>query len=177
MCSPSRLNFFLAFIIIKALLIDGYISQTFQSRAAEQYFLNLLKRSSIPPHTVLPYTSNECYFFFINSVPSHIPSQFPNPPGLWLLDRGIIDGGTVVPQTMWSPHSASDTRQHVEMGTLQMPIFFEGKDQTLGVSLDASVGNQCHVLRHTNDPAPLGNKTTTHIRIVVSMPFVGLLTC
>ena len=96
--SPSGLNFFIAFIVIKALLIDGYISQTFQSRGAEQYFLNLLKSSSIPPHTTLSYMSNGGDFFFVYSVPPYIPSQFSNLPGLWLLDHGVMDGGTVVPQ-------------------------------------------------------------------------------
>jgi len=150
----------------QALLIDGYISQTFQSRAAEQYFLDLLKRSPIPPPTTLPYTRRGGYFFFVHSVPQHILSPFPNPPGRWLLDRGIVDGGTVVPQTMWSPHSASHRRQHIEMGKLQMPVFFEGEDRALGVSLGASVDGQCNVLRHANDPAPLSQKTTTHIRII-----------
>ena len=174
--SPSGLNFFIAFIVIKALLIDGYISQTFQSRGAEQYFLNLLKSSSIPPHTTLSYMSNGGDFFFVYSVPPYIPSQFSNLPGLWLLDRGIMDGGTVVPQTMWSSHSASDRRKHVEMGKLQMPVFFEDKDQAVGVSLEASVEDQYHALRHANNPAPLGHKTTTHIRIIVSMPFVDIFT-
>ena len=88
-----------------------------------------------------------------------------------------MEGGTVVPQTMWSPDSVSDRRQHVEMGKLQMPVFFEDKDQALGFSLEASVDGQYHVLRHANEPALLGHKTTTHIRITVSMPFVfGLLT-
>ena len=80
-----------------------------------------------------------------------------------------MDGGTVVPQIVWSSDSASDRRQHVEMGKLQMPIFFEDKDQALGFSLEASIDGQCHVLLHANDPAPLGHKATTHIRIIVSM--------
>ncbi|KAN0131212.1 hypothetical protein V8E53_010916 [Lactarius tabidus] len=149
----------------QALLTDGYISQTFQSRPAEQYFLSLLKSSSIPPHTTLSYTSRGGYFFFVNSVPSYIPAPFPNSPSRWLLDRGIMDGGTVVPQTMWSPYSVSDRRQHVEMGKLQMPVFFEGEDGALGFSLAASVDGQCH-FRHADDPAPLSQKTTTHIRII-----------
>ena len=121
----------------------------------------------------MSYMSNGGYFFFVHSVPPHIPAQFTNPPGLWLLDRGIMDGGTVVPLTMWSPHSTSDRRQHVEMGKLQMPVFFEDKYQALGVSLQASVEGQYHALRHANNLAPLGHKTTTHIRIIVSIPFVG----
>ena len=173
MSVPFRAKLLLAFIVIQALLIDGYISQTFQSRATEQYYLNLLKSSSVPPHTTMSHMSNGGYFF-VHSVPPHIPAQLTSPPGLWLLDRGIMDGGTVVPQTLWSPHSASDRRQHVEMGKLQMPVFFEDKDQALGVSLQVSVEGQYHALRRANNLAPLGHKTTTHIRIIVSTPFVGL---
>ena len=166
---PSGLTFILAFIVLQALLIDGYISQTFESHSAEEYFLNLLKSSSIPPHTTLSYTSRGDYFFFVHSVPPHIPVLFPELPGRWLLDCGIIDGGTVVRQTMWSPHTASERQQHIEMGKLLMPVFFKHKDRALGFSLGESIEGQHNVLRHANGPAPLGQKTTTHIRIIVSM--------
>ncbi|KAH8998669.1 hypothetical protein EDB92DRAFT_1198774 [Lactarius akahatsu] len=146
------------------LLIDGYLSQTFQSRAAEQYFLNLLKRTSIPSDATLSYTMEG--YFCVHSVPPHIPTRFPNLPDRWLLDRGIVNSGTVVPQTMWSPRTAADKRQHVEEAELQMPIFFEAKDGRLGLSLGASIGGKCHGLRDAGVPAPLGQKTTTHIRIV-----------
>jgi hypothetical protein len=164
--SPFRSD---RFSCSQALLVDGYISQTFQSRTAEKYFLNILKSSSIPPHTAVSYTSRGGCFFFVHSVPPHIPAPFFSPTCRWLLDRGITDGGTVVPQMMWSPHSASDRRQHVELGKLQMPVFFEDKDGALGFSLEASVDGQYHVLRHANVLAPLGQKTTTHIRIIVSI--------
>jgi hypothetical protein len=54
-----------------------------------------------------------------------------------------------------------------------MPVFFEGEDGAVGFSLAVSVDGQCH-FRHASDPAPLGQKTTTHIRIIVSMALVGL---
>ncbi|KAI9443117.1 hypothetical protein H4582DRAFT_1808592 [Lactarius indigo] len=66
---------------------------------------------------------------------------------------------------MWPP-TGTGRRQHVEGAELQMPIFFENKDGRLGLSLEASIDRRCHVLRHANYPAPLGRKTTTHIRIV-----------
>ena len=166
----------LSFFVPQTLLVDGYISQTFRSRAAEQHFLNLLKSTSIPPYETLPDTEREEDFFFVHSVPPHILAPSPNPPDRWLLDRGIMDRGTVVPQTMWSPRAVADIRQHVEKAKLQMPIFFEDKDGRLGLSLGASTDGQCHGLRDANDPAPLSQKTTTHIRIVVSMASVDLLT-
>jgi hypothetical protein len=151
----------------QSLLVDGYISQTFRSRAAEHYFLKLLETTSIPPYASLPSTGGGC-FFFIYSVPPHIAARFPNPPGHCLLDRGIIIRGTVVPQKMWSPQSALGVRQYVERAELQMPVFFEGRDGELGLSLEASIDSRRRVLRDANDPAPLGPKTTTHIRIAVS---------
>ncbi|KAI9453212.1 hypothetical protein BJY52DRAFT_1123778 [Lactarius psammicola] len=155
----------LSFLDLQTLLVDGYMSRTFRSRTAEQYFLNLLKSTSIPPHATLSYAWREGYFFFIHSVPPHIPAPLSSPPSFWLLDRGIVDRGTVVPQRMWSPHSASDRRRHVEMAQLQMPVFFEGEDHRVGVSLIASADSRCHSLRDANHPVPLGQKSSTYIRI------------
>lgn len=168
---PSDLTFCPAFFVLQTLLVDGYISQTFRSRAAEKYFLNLLKTTFIPPNATLPYSWRDGYFFFVYSVPPHIPRSLLSPPGCWVLDRSIVDGGTVVPQTMWTPDSAVNRRQNIEKALLQMPIFFEHKEGTLGLPLEASTDGGCHALRDANDPAPLGPKTTTHIRIVVSTTF------
>lgn len=170
-CS-SDLTFVPAFFVLQTLLVDGYISQTFQSLAAEQFFLNILKSPSIPSHATSPHTWREGYLFFVYSVPPHIPPRFVKPP-CWVLDRGIVDRGTVVPQTMWSPDSPVNRRQNIEKALLQMPIFFEDKNGGLGLSLGASIDGGCDV-RDANDPAPLGPRTTTHIRIVVSMVFVDL---
>ncbi|KAF8272215.1 hypothetical protein EI94DRAFT_1697575 [Lactarius quietus] len=105
-----------------------YFAQTFQSQAAEQYLLDLLKRTSNPPYTTLYDSERKEYRFFVHAVPPHIPALFHNPPDRWLLDLGIVSRGTVVPQTMWYPRSSVDIRRHVEMAELQMPVFFEGKD-------------------------------------------------
>jgi len=148
---------------VQTLLVDGYISQTVRSRAAEQYFLNLLKTTSVPPHTPLSYPAREGNFFFLHSVPSHIPAQHSSPPGRWLLDRGVLARGTVVPQTLWSAHTAIDKRQQVD---LQMPIFFEGSDGRLGITLEAAAAGQCYTLRDATYPAQLGEKTKANLRIV-----------
>ena len=50
-----------------------------------------------------------------------------------------------------------------------MPIFFEGKDGRLGLSLEDSAAGRCHGLRNAQQFAPLGQKSTTHIRIGVSI--------
>ena len=97
-----------------------------------------------------------------------------------LLDRVVVDRGTVVPQTLWSPHSVTDGpgRQHVEQEALKMPIFFEGKDGRLGISLEAATAGQCHGLLNVQTHAPFGHMATTHIRIgvrVVALSVIGIV--
>ncbi|KAI9441413.1 hypothetical protein H4582DRAFT_2055333 [Lactarius indigo] len=166
---PSSYCLLQAMNDVKLLLVAGYISRTFRSQAAEEYFLNLLKNCSIPLHTILPYVGREGYFFFLHSVPSHSPVQHSSSPGCWiLLDRGITDRGTVVPQRMWFPHSVPDRIRHVVTAQLQMPVFFEGEGRDLCISLTASTDGRCHNLRNASHPMLLGQKPSTYIRIVVS---------
>lgn len=149
----------------QTLLVDGYISRSFRSRAAERCFLDLLQSTSSPLHTILSYTGREGQLFFIRSVPSYLPVQHSSPPGCWLLDHGIVDRGTVVPQRMWAPQSALDRARHVVWAQLQMPIFFEGEGR-LGISLVEATNGRCHGLRDANNFAPLGPKSSTYIRII-----------
>jgi hypothetical protein len=117
------------------------------------------------------------YIFFVYSVPTHIAARFPNPPDHWLLDRGIVVRGTVVPQKMWSPHSAVERRRYVERAELQLPVFFEDRDRGLGLSLEATLDGPCHVLRDANDTRsvrPNDDGTYPHSR---EYDFGLLVTC
>ena len=76
---------------------------------------------------------------------------------------------------MWSPHTITDRRQHVEEAVLQMPIFFEGSDGKLGLTLEAAANGRCHGLRDAQRFASLGPKSATHIRIVVSVFSRGVM--
>ncbi|KAI9440139.1 hypothetical protein H4582DRAFT_2056753 [Lactarius indigo] len=105
----------------------------------------------------LSYAEREGCFFFPHPALSHIPAQHSSLPGYCLLDRSIVDRGTVVPQMMWFPQNTSDRRRHVVEAHLQMPIFFES---------EASTSSQCHDLRDANHPAPLGQRSSTYIRII-----------
>ena len=106
-------------------------------------------------------------FFFVPSVPRHISVQFQD-QSRWVLDRGIVNRGTVVPQTLWAPHTVTDKKHHVEEAELQLPIFFQCADGQLGLTLEAAANGRCHGLIGAQNFAPLGMKSTTHIRIVVS---------
>jgi hypothetical protein len=115
-------------------------------------------------------SGDESAFFFVSSVPRHIPYQFPGQDA-WVLDRTVVNKGTVVPQTLWAPHTITDRINHVEEAELQLPIFFESPDGRLGLPLEAAAAGQCHNLINAQSFAPLGLKSTTHIRIVVSDVF------
>ena len=87
----------------------------------------------------------------------------------------VVRSGTVVPQTLWIPHTVTDRRQHVEEAPLQMPIFFQHTDGRLGLSLDAAFGGRCHSLLNAQHFAPLVPQTGTSIRIHVSDIFSAVV--
>ena len=157
--------------IVGTSLIDGYISHCFTPLQAERYFSFLLKNNTVPscPPSFSPGVESAA--FFVTSVPSHISLQFLG-QSRWVLDRGVVGRGTVVPQTLWAPHTVTDKRHHVEEANLQLPIFFQCSDGRLGLPFEAAVAGRCHGLVSAPDLAPLGLKSTTHIRIVVSDVFV-----
>ncbi|KAI0298549.1 hypothetical protein BC826DRAFT_105406 [Russula brevipes] len=148
-----------------SVLVDGYISRSFGPRQAEQYFCCLQKTPGVSSHPASYYQGRESLFFYAASVPRHISVQYPGRSN-WVLDRGFVAKGTVVPQTLWAPHTMTDKRQHVTDAELQMPIYFEGGDGILGLSLEAAASGRCHGLVDAQAFAPLGLKSTTHFRIV-----------
>jgi hypothetical protein len=85
---------------------------------------------------------------------------------LWLIDYGVMDFGTVVPQTLWSPGNTTGLRQYV-VASLQLPIFFIQEDGSLGLSLGDAAGGNCDSLRDAQRQALLGGGHTTTIRILV----------
>jgi len=151
-----------------SVLVDGYIAHCF-TQQAEQCFFHFLKSdiATARVDSVPSAPGSEGTFFFVSSVPKHISSQFPG-QSRWVLDRGVVDRGAVVPQTLWAPHTIADRRHHFEEAKLQFPIFFQCLDGQLGLTLEAAASGRCHGLVGAEDFAPLGHKSTTHIRIMVS---------
>jgi hypothetical protein len=87
---------------------------------------------------------------------------------LWLIDYSVMDIGTVIPQTLWSPaRNTTGLRQHVAEASLQLPIFFTQEDGRLGLPLGDAAGGNCESLRDAQMQAPLGGGYTTTIRILV----------
>ena len=145
------------------LLVDGYIPACFGPQSAERYFTCLLKSNTIPPWR---HSGRQGDPFLIASVPRHIRDNSPNQTD-WVLDRMVVRSGTVVPQTLWTPHTVvTDRRRHV--GELYMPIFFQHRDGRLGLPLDDVTISGCITLLNAWDFAPVGPASTTCIRILVS---------
>jgi len=134
------------------LLVDGYISRSFGPQSAERHFSNILKSNAI----FASYRSEQDGgSFVVNS-----PNQYS-----WVIDRSVLGIGTVVPQILWTPHTVTDRKQHVQDAELQMPIFFMHTNGRLGLTLEAAVSGRCHTILNSQCSAPLGRQTTTHIRI------------
>jgi hypothetical protein len=125
-------------------------------------------------YNVLSFLGIEGHFFVVDPVPSHIPIR-PSPELNGVLDRGLVAMGTAVPQTMWTPSSAAERIQLMKEAELQMPIFFEGVDGKLGISLENTAAGHCHSLVDAQRFSPLGpsQKPVTDIYIRVSAHFLS----
>jgi hypothetical protein len=154
-------------LLTQTLLVDGYISRTFSSRVAEEYFFRLLKRNHIPAYRVLSHPGMESRFFIVDPASPQLPIRPLSELQRVVLDRSLIAMGTVVPQTMWSPLAVEDRRRLVGEAELQMPIFFEGADGKLGISLEACAAGQCDGLANGQEFARLGQRSIINIRIMV----------
>lgn len=147
-------------------LTDGYIAYTFSPRTAEMYLAYLFK---LDPNLVRPFGhQSRPDAFFVSNPPVN-----PSPPSLlvqgrptWLLDYVIRQAGSVVPQELWFPRGQGDWRRYVEQAQLHVPVFFVGVDGSLGVPVRYAAAGQMSLVG-ANEPAPLGDRTTTKIRIGV----------
>jgi hypothetical protein len=111
-------------------------------------------------------------FFITNPPMNHCrPHHIGNNQYAWLLDYAIRHGGTVVPQLLWSPQGQGDWRRYVQQATLNLPVFFVDADGSLGVPVAYAAAGQM-TLRNAKEPPPLGDKTTTKIRISVCFFYI-----
>ena len=94
-------------------------------------------------------------------------TQISNPPAL-LLDYRARDYGTVVRQSIWVPATAGDVQRHGNVA-LKMPIFLVHGDRKIGLQLVQAAAGHCTGLLDGHAPAPVGDSSTTFIRIMVSV--------
>jgi hypothetical protein len=152
------------------LRIDGNIAQTFGPESAAEYFARLLR---VDVRSLRPIGTQEWpHAFFITSpaVEDAPPSAHIGGRPAWLLDYAIRQIGTVVPQRIWSAQNPSDAQRYGN-AQLNMPIFFVHNDRVnLGLPQPRAVAGDCAMLLGANATAPVGDCSTTYIRINVS-PF------
>ena len=150
-------------------LTYGYISTTFSPRVAGYYIPSLF--TVVTPAEIQSYSLGlEGYqgaYFVLNQ-----PQNYSQPPvqanghNFRLLDYAVRTGGSVVPQQLWIPQGQGDWRRYVEQAQLHLPVFFVNTNGSLGVPVVNAAAGQLS-LRGANAPAPLGDKTTTKIRMSV----------
>ncbi|KAH9044858.1 hypothetical protein EDB84DRAFT_1558939 [Lactarius hengduanensis] len=105
------------------------------------------------------------FAFFILHPPASRVHHFAIVQGrhAWLLDYAIRHGGTVVQQRIWAPQNEAQRHAHVP---LNMPIFFIHSDRvTLGLPIVSAATRDPTTLLDTGKAAPVGDCSTTFIRI------------
>jgi len=154
--------------------VDGFVSRTFGPGDAHNYLILLLRTP--PRQHFLPYygilfhqgswyiTRNAQYF---QGTSPGVPPVTTSP-----LDYSIRETqGTVVPQRRWTPADEVDVRRFVEGAVLQLPIFFINRNGSIGFRLPDILRGCDRDLLDGDRFAPLGGRSSVHIRINVSAPF------
>jgi hypothetical protein len=152
------------------ILVDGFIARTFSSQDAHDFFALFLRTSDFLQHHRIIYSKGVWYTMrnapYVQS--SSLGASTQNPP--LPLDHSVrTTRGTVIPQRRWSPVDEADVRRHVEGCALQPPIFFINHNGGIGFWLPDILQGLHHDLYDGDKEAQLRGKTTTHIRINVSL--------
>jgi hypothetical protein len=151
------------------LSIDGNIAQTFGPEHAAEYFARLLQ---IDVRTLQLVGSQEwpnAFFVTSPAVQNAPPFAHINGRPAWLLDYAIRQVGTVVPQRIWTPQNPSDAQRFGNV-PLNMPLLFVHRDRVnLGLPLLRAAAGDCVMLAGLGAAAPVGDGSTTYIRINVSI--------
>ena len=151
------------------ILVDGFVSRTFASEDATNFFMLLLRTKYFLHNFGVVFHQGS---WFITNNGHLVQGASPGVPhqATPLLDHSIRGThGTVVPQKRWTPADEVDVRRHVESADLQLPIFFVNRDGGLGFWLPDILRGCDRDLRNANVFASLAGKTTTQIRINVSL--------
>jgi hypothetical protein len=150
-------------------LVDGFVARTFASEDATNYFMLLFRAEHFIQHFGILYHQGAWYITHnVNLVQGTSPGvPLQTSPLLDFCTRATY--GTVVPQRRWTPADEADFRRHVEGAALELPIYFVNRDGSIGFTLVDILRGCDRDLRNPNDFATLSGKTTTHVRINVSL--------
>jgi hypothetical protein len=147
------------------LCIDGYISQMFDPRVADEYHVSLLRRE--PGQIQLEADVAGTGAFLATPPPGPTSGQHG-----WVVDYAVKDTGPVIRQKIWAPKKSSDRLRWVDHEQLHPPIFFIHKNgRDLGLPLKEAAGGNCMRLRGAEEAAPVGSRAHAQIRINVSSIF------
>jgi hypothetical protein len=151
------------------ILVDGFIASTFHPADASHYLALLLRTPDFMRYYQIRHSGGAWYIWY-NAPSAPPPSTGAPTQQAWLpLDfNRDTTRGTVVPQRRWTPADEVDIRRHVEDAVLQLPIFFVNRSGAVGFQLQDILHGCDHDLSHAYREAPLGGRSTTHIRINVS---------
>ena len=133
---------------------------------APRYFTHLLNFNE----QAFQLAVSDGAFLLLHPAPQNVhPITYLGNLPAWLLDYMLRNVGTVVQQRLWTPAATADAQRY---GTapLKMPIFFLQRDRTtLGLPLNQAASGDCSALLNPRLPAPVGQCSTTFIRIIVSI--------
>lgn len=130
------------------LLVDGYISYTFQPEKAKTFFDLLIQQDS----SRTPVASYGDYSYRIQVA-----------GGLIILDFAVDRKGTVVPQEMWRPSQSGDQQRYVTSSPKLLPVFFLNTRGFVGLEMGHAYASSLSGLVNAAETAPLGGLTTTHL--------------
>ncbi|KAN0141934.1 hypothetical protein V8E53_000396 [Lactarius tabidus] len=145
------------------LFIDGNIAQMFRPEGAAAYFARLLHVDLRSLRFIPSPEWTTAFLICSPQVPQALPFTIAHGHPAWLLDFAIRPIGTVVQQRIWAPQNAAQRLAHAP---LNVPIFFVLNDNvTLGLPIVTAAARDHMTLRGAGTPAPVGECSTTFIRI------------
>ena len=139
--------------------MDGFLTHMFSPQDASAFFTLLLRIPNFRSH--ISYSQGIWYMNYVQQPSSGLPTQLP-------LDFSVrTSEGIVLPQRRWTPDDEVDIRRRVQEA-LQLPVFFVNQNGGVGFWLPDILEGRDRDLYNRDRQAPLGGRTTTHIRINVS---------
>jgi hypothetical protein len=149
--------------------VDGFIAHTFSPQDTHNFFALLLRTREFVRQYQLSYSQGVWY------IVQSPPYFHPPPPGVPIQNLRLpldfsarTTQGTIVPQRRWTPADEIDVRRYVATAELQLPVYFVNKNGGVGFWLPDILQGRDQDLYNGNGEAPLGGKSTTHLRIHVS---------
>ena len=101
-------------------LNDGYISRTFGLNDTENYMAILFRTNA--QHVAAKCGQNGAFYVVIKPPLYTPPAAMIYGQNAWLIDYKIRSGGSVVPQSFWSPELHSNS--YIDHAQLRVPVFF-----------------------------------------------------